>query len=314
MSDERRGPGRIRRPCILVVDDSSTIRKIVAGRLEDAGFGVAQAADGLAAIEACRTSAPDLVLLDVDMPRLDGRATLMAMKADPALQEIPVVFLTANSHSDDVASGLELGAQDYIRKTCEPAELLARVNTALRMDQMQKELKEQAALLDALSNTDPLTGLGNRRRFEQLIPALAVDTHGGAVGFIMMDIDHFKQINDTYGHAIGDVALRILAERLRGLIAEGQGAFRWGGEEFVVLAPGLDHDAVVELAEMIRAGVSGPPFAIDADRVLPVTVSLGCVSAPASRWEEAIVASDAAMYEAKGAGRNAVRAGGLTTR
>lgn len=312
MTEERRGPDRVRRASIMVVDDSSTIRKIVAGRLENAGFAVVQAADGLAAIEACRTSAPDLVLLDVDMPKLDGRATLITMKADPALQDIPVMFLTANSQSDDVAYGLELGAQDYIRKTCEPAELLARVNTALRMDQMQRELKEQASLLDALSNTDPLTGLGNRRRFEQQIPSLVVDTHGGAVGFILMDIDHFKQINDTHGHAIGDVALRILAERLQGIVGEGQGAFRWGGEEFVVLAPGLDDEAVVELAEMIRVRVSGPPFAIDADRVLHVTVSLGCVSAPASRWDEAIVAADAAMYEAKGAGRNTVRPGALT--
>ena len=310
MTEERRGSDRVTIPRILVVDDSSTIRRILAGTLEGAGYHVAQAGDGRAAIDACRDQPPDLVLLDVDMPELDGRATLREMKADPSLAGIPVLFLTAHSGGEDVAAGLELGAQDYLRKPCEPVELLARVSTALRMDQMQRQLKELADELDALSNTDPLTGVGNRRRFEQHLPSLVVEGHA-AVGFVLMDIDHFKQINDMQGHAIGDVALRILAERLRGMLGEGQEVFRWGGEEFVVIAPGLDDDAVVALGEAIRTRVADPPFAIDDGRLLEVTVSIGCVSAPPARWERAIEAADAAMYEAKHGGRNAVRAGRL---
>ena len=309
---ERRGPDRVTRPRILVVDDSSTIRRILAGHLEKAGYGVEQAGDGRAAIDRCRADAPDLVLLDVDMPELDGRATLREMKADAALAGIPVLFLTAHSGGEDVAAGLELGAQDYLRKPCEPVELLARVGTALRMDQMQRQLQELASELEAISNTDALTGVGNRRRFDQRMPALVVEGHT-RVGFVILDVDHFKSINDTRGHAIGDVALRIIAARVRGVLSPeaGQELFRWGGEEFVAVAPDADDDAVVALAEVIRSRVAEPAFAIDEGLVLPVTVSVGCVSAAPARWEAAIEAADAALYEAKHGGRNAVRLGRL---
>lgn len=310
MSEERRGADRVRAPRVLVVDDSSTIRRILARHLEEASYDVVQAADGRAALDACRADRPDVVLLDVDMPELDGRATLRAMKADPSLADIPVLFLTAHSGGDDVAAGLELGAQDYLRKPCEPVELLARVSTALRMDQMQRQLKELASELDELSNTDALTGVGNRRRFEQRISSLVVEGHT-AVGFVLLDIDHFKQINDTQGHVIGDVALRILAKRLDGLARGSHEVFRWGGEEFVVLAPGIDETAVVALAEGIREAISTPPFAIDGSRLLAVTVSIGCVSAAPQDWERALAAADTAMYEAKNDGRNAVRVGRL---
>jgi len=311
-SIERRGPDRVRCPRVLVVDDSSTIRRILARDLEAAGYLVTQAENGRVALERCREDAPDLVLLDVDMPEMDGLSTLTEMKGDEELRGIPVLFLTAHSGGEDVAAGLALGAQDYLRKPCEPVELLARVSTALRLDQLQRQLKDLADELDALSGTDPLTGVGNRRRFEQRLPSLVASDPSTPVGFLLLDIDHFKQINDTHGHAIGDVALRILTERMRGLLDEPSEIFRWGGEEFVVVAPGLDDAGVLSLGEQIRARVAGVPFAIDDGRVLDVTVSVGCASAPPARWEQAMEAADGAMYEAKRGGRNAVRAGRLS--
>jgi two-component system cell cycle response regulator len=305
--EERRSDDRVRFAHILVVDDSSTIRRILAGTLEKAGYRVSQASDGSAGLEVCRAEMPDLVLLDVDMPVLDGRATLTAMKDDPVLADIPVLFLTAQGGGDDVAAGLELGAQDYLRKPCQEPELLARVNTALRMDQMRRQLEEQAAALEVASNSDPLTGLGNRRRFQKELPELIDDATGARVGFVLLDIDHFKRVNDTHGHVVGDVVIQILAQRLRGVVGPGGRVFRWGGEEFLVLAPDSDAPAIERLGEEVRAAVARSPFAIDDERTLDITVSVGCVTAPASDWEVAVHAADTAMYEAKAAGRNTVR-------
>lgn len=309
--DDRRSGDRVHCPHILVVDDSSTIRRILAGTLAKAGYRVSQASDGEAGLEVCRAEMPDLVLLDVDMPVLDGRATLTIMKADPALEDIPVLFLTAQGGGDDVAVGLALGAQDYLRKPCQEPELLARVNTALRMHQMRRQLEQQAAELEAASNTDPLTGLGNRRRFQNELRELSGDASGARVGFVLFDMDHFKGVNDTYGHVVGDVVLQILAERLRAVVRPVYRVFRWGGEEFLVLAPDSDDGAVARLAEDVRVAVANAPFAIDDECRLEVTVSVGCVAAPAADWEAAVHAADAAMYEAKAAGRNTVRLSSL---
>ena len=307
--EERRSGDRVRCPHILVVDDSSTIRRILAGTLAKAGYRVSEASDGSVGLDVCRADEPDLVLLDVDMPVLDGRATLQVMKGDPSLADIPVLFLTAQGGGDDVAAGLALGAQDYLRKPCQEPELLARVTTALRMDQMRRQLEEQAAALEAASNTDPLTGLGNRRRFQTELEALASAAPEARTGFLLLDIDHFKQVNDVHGHVVGDVVLQILAKRLRGVVGHRGSVFRWGGEEFLVLASDVDDDVAFRLAEDVRAVVAGAPFAIDGERSLDLTVSVGCASAHPADWEAAVHAADVAMYEAKTGGRNAVRLG-----
>ena len=141
---------------------------------------------------------PDLVLLDVDMPVMDGPTALAAMKADVGLADIPVLFLTARTGGADVAAGLQLGANDYLRKPSDPAELAARVGVALRQSAQEKALRGMAREADRLSTIDALTGLGNRRQLELAIDELR-GTIGGAapIGVIIADIDHFKQVNDT---------------------------------------------------------------------------------------------------------------------
>ena len=193
------------RATILIVDDSRTIRQILKRVLVGDGYRVTEAADGSLGLAAIRSDRPDLVLLDVDMPVMDGLTTIRAMRADPEMSTLPVLFLTARTSGTEVAEGLGLGAQDYLRKPCEPSELLARVATTLQRSRQEEELRRRTQALDDLSTTDPLTSLGNRRRFDLRARELA--ERGDAdqlVGVIMVDIDHFKAVNDNEGHSVGD--------------------------------------------------------------------------------------------------------------
>jgi diguanylate cyclase (GGDEF)-like protein len=251
------------------------------------------------------------MLLDVDMPVMDGLTTLREMKADPALRSLPVLFLTARTGGTDAAAGLGLGAQDYLRKPCEPAELRARVDTALRVKAQQDVLLRHTRVLDELSATDALTGLGNRRRFATFVGQIAAARGADAVvAAAMIDVDHFKRVNDEHGHAVGDVVLRGVAERVRravGVGGEHDVLVRWGGEEFVALA--LDRaeaDDVIAWAETLRAAIAATPFAIGQDRTLAVTVSVGCAVGPIGDIDAVTARADEALYAAKNAGRNRV--------
>jgi two-component system cell cycle response regulator len=304
---ERRGRDRVATPRILVVDDSAAMRRILARALEAAGYRVSEAEDGQAALAACRAAAPDLVLLDIDMPVMDGPTALKEMKADEDLLDIPVLFLTARTSGSDLAAGLELGAQDYLRKPCEPAELTARVAAALRERVLKAALRERALEANRLSSVDTLTGVGNRRRFEMRTEEMLATMDGAtAVGLMVIDVDHFKRINDSEGHPVGDAVLQIVAGRLGNAIGVAHLLVRWGGEEFLVLTTRLPEAALVELAERLRRAISDQPFAIDEQHTIDVTASIGCASGRLDALDSAIAAADKALYEAKRAGRNRV--------
>lgn len=304
--DERRSEDR--RPTVLVVDDSNAIRRILSRTLEGAGYRVTEADDGAKAIAACRADRPDLVLLDIDMPVMDGTTALSVIRGDEELRTLPVIFLTARTGGEDVATGLGLGAQDYLRKPCEPAELTARVAMALRVKAQEDFLARQAAEMDALSATDTLTGLGNRRRLDARIEELVAELGPDAIfTAVLVDIDHFKNVNDTHGHGIGDLVLRIVAGRMSGAVKDdGHTIVRWGGEEFVVVAVGLDDAARLALAERVRAAVGASAFSISVDETIPVTVSAGCASGPLQSFETVLQSADEALYEAKRTGRDRV--------
>ena len=305
---ERRGPDRVRVALVLVVDDSSTVRRILRRDLEAAGYRVNEAPDGEQGLASCRVDRPDLVLLDVDMPVLDGMATMEQMQQDPHLRWIPVLFLTARISGDEVSRGLGLGANDYLKKPCEPAELIARVSTALRTAARHDELQRRARELDALSTTDPLTGLGNRRHLEHVVESL-VSRRGGdhEIGVIVIDIDHFKRVNDEQGHLVGDAVLAMVAARMRHVLRSEESLVRWGGEEFVALSPEANrHEALAELGERVRAAVAATPLAVGTTSPLPVTVSVGAATGPLSDLREVVDRADRALYVAKNAGRNRV--------
>ena len=291
---------------MLVADDSATVRAVVAFELADAGYDVVEAADGQQAVEAVRECQPDVILLDVEMPVLDGYGALEALKADPDTRDVPVVFLTGRSGTGDVIEALEQGAHDYLRKPPEGGELLARVGAALRVKQLQDELRRRADELDRVSRTDYLTGLHNRRHVEEHLAMVLAGArrHDFDVAVLVVDVDHFKRVNDTYGHPVGDAVLREVAQRLRETLRTEDVVGRWGGEEFLVIAPHTGASAAGALAERLRHAIGDRPMAVPG-AVLSVTTSIGGSAMEGPGEHLLLQEADANLYAAKEGGRNA---------
>lgn len=292
---------------VLIADDSLVVRAVVRSHLEEVGYRVLEAVDGIAAIEECRRGAPDVLLLDIEMPGLDGHQVLAQLKADPAVRDIPVVFLTNRSGMTDVVAGLDGGAHDYLKKPFEAPELVARVAAAAHVKKLQDQLRQRNVELDLVGRTDALTGLYNRRHLEEECgrQQSIARRHGDPLGLILLDIDHFKNVNDSYGHPAGDLVLREFARRLAGQIRVGDVAGRWGGEEFLVVLPRTGPDGVLGVGERIRLAVSATPMSA-AGQDITVTVSGGCAVGPLDSVEALVAEADARLYRAKAAGRDRI--------
>jgi diguanylate cyclase (GGDEF)-like protein len=293
---------------ILVAEDSLVVRTVVCDQLEDEGYEVVEAADGESALVMTAAERPDAILLDIEMPGLDGHQVLSRLKADVELRDIPVVFLTGRTGTDDMVAGLRAGAHDYLRKPFETAELLARVGGAVRIKRLQDELRIRNDQLDRLSRVDGLTGLYNRRHIdEQLQNEVNTATrHDQPLAVLMLDIDHFKLVNDVEGHPAGDQVLREFAGRMRTVSRAGDVVGRWGGEEFIVIAPHTDLEGAVRLGERIRAAVADQPMDLGGHSIA-VTVSIGCVVGLDA--DGLVKRADAALYRSKTEGRDRVTAG-----
>ena len=287
-------------PTVMVAEDSLVIRSLLQRQLEESGYAVTPAVDGEEALRLCRERPPDVVLLDVEMPKLDGYGVLAALREDPLLAEIPVVFLTARATTEDVVEGLRLGAHDYLRKPFEPAELLARVSAAVRVKELQDRLR-------SMSRTDALTGLANRRHLQEHLLGASASTerHNMVLGLLMIDVDHFKSVNDTYGHDSGDVVLRVVAERVSAGCRVEDFVGRWGGEEFLVIAPLTDAEGLSMLGDRIRETIARGEVELPTGDRLTVTASIGGAAGRGDP-DSLLRAADAALYEAKDAGRNRV--------
>jgi diguanylate cyclase (GGDEF)-like protein len=294
---------------VLVAEDSMVIRAVLRRSLEEEGYRVVEASDGQAAIDRCHEDRPDTVLLDIEMPGLNGHEVLAYLQADEELRRIPVVFLTGKTGTDDIVAGLRSGAHDYLKKPFEAAELIARVGAAVRTKLLQDELRDQSAEFARMSRIDALTGLYNRRHLEERLREAdsAAVRHSRDLCVVMVDIDHFKQVNDTEGHQGGDDVLREFTRRLQAEVRGEDVAGRWGGEEFLVILPETDIAGAATLAERIRASVAAEPFT-HGTRRFAVTMSAGCAAGPAGDTDELIRRADAALYRAKGEGRNRVLA------
>jgi len=292
---------------VLVAEDSLVVRAVLRRHLEREGYSVIEAVDGQAAIELCHSNPPDTVLLDIDMPGLNGHEVLAHLKSDRELKDIPVVFLTGKTGTEDIVAALQSGAQDYLKKPFETAELIARVGAAVRTKQLQDDLRNRSAELDRMSRTDALTGLYNRRHLEERLREVdsAAVRYNQAFGVLMLDIDYFKRVNDDEGHQGGDDVLREITRRFKQHVRGEDVVGRWGGEEFLVIVAHAGIEGLNALAERIRLVVADEPFVLgDHQRV--VTISAGCATGPPGDTDNLIRRADGALYEAKDAGRNQV--------
>lgn len=294
------------RQSILIVDDEMANIEILSSVLEN-DYDIYFAMSGRDALETARAVLPDLILLDVVMPGMDGYDVCKEIKADPLIADLPIIFTTALGDQDAEVKGLELGAIDYITKPISPVVVLARVRNHLDNKRLRDELAK-------LTVTDALTGLGNRRRLEQ---ALKEETHRLSVtrqelSVIILDIDFFKRFNDSFGHSAGDRCLIMVAAALnRAIHNTADLAVRYGGEEFACVLPGASFDNAMDTAQAIRERVHALGIHHPASDVAPyVTVSVGvatavCVPGADSRfWIEA---ADKQLYFAKNSGRDGVR-------
>jgi diguanylate cyclase (GGDEF)-like protein len=291
---------------VLVVDDSRATRTFVRRTLEEAGFRTIEAADGEDALARVAEQAPDAILLDVDMPGLDGFQTLERLNARPAGARIPVIFLTAHPAAEDAVVGLMLGARDYIRKPCTPEELVARIRATMALKAQEEALHEQLKAVTRLSTTDSLTGLPNRRRLDEILATAGQSGTRDPLSVVVIDIDHLKQVNDREGHPIGDAVLRTIALRLLSVVRDNGHLGRWGGEEFLCVLPGTDADTAARIAQEMRAAVCITPVPVTESSGLSITVSIGIATGVGVDAQRLLVEADTALYAAKGTGRNRV--------
>ncbi len=296
---------------VLLAEDDLVSSRLVQAQLQAADYEVVVARSGDEALRlALAPDAPRLLLLDWMMPGLHGPEVIRRLRRLQPDRYRYAVLLTQRAGGADMLSGFESGADDFVRKPCDPRELVARLRVGARIIELQDRLSASNMALTRLADSDPLTGLPNRRCLlsELQIASARCAEQARPLGVAMVDIDHFKQVNDRHGHAAGDRVLCAVAERMRGRLRDDCTLGRFGGEEFLLVAPGTDADAIAAIGERLRAAVAEHPIAAGASTV-PVTISVGvaCRKPGTDRSDAELVrAADDALYDAKHAGRDRV--------
>ena len=300
---------------ILIVDDSSSTRREIARSLhrDPALDAVFEAPSGLEALRILAAEKVDIVLTDLVMPGMDGFKLVKSIRSHPEFKDVPIVILSVRSHLQDRVKGLSLGAWDFLVKPVHPVELHARIKAMLRVKSLQDGMKSRLRQLERIAVVDGLSGLYNKKYFAEFIRREANRTKrfGYKMSCIMMDVDHFKKINDTHGHPQGDRILKELGGMIGGMIREYDFAARFGGDEFALVLPQQkDLRGAKDLAERIRQKVERHVFGRDrSGRVIHVTLSVGAAlmtSKDPGGHEKLLERADKALYQAKHQGRNCV--------
>jgi len=293
---------------VLIVDDARENVRVLASILKDEA-AVSFSLGGKDALAKATSTLPDLILLDIEMPDMSGHEVITRLKADPETAPIPVIFVTSHSDVSDEEEGLRLGAIDYIAKPYNPSIVRARVRNQLMLRAYAKQLEAVNAELERLATTDPLTGVANRRAFRDRATSelRRMDRYGGEACLMMLDLDYFKDINDTYGHDAGDEVLRAVAQRVSTQLRETDFFGRLGGEEFAILATATPIDSGRKLAERLLVSLRDQPVSWNGMEIR-VTTSIG---ATALRVEDgsvdaALARADQALYSSKNGGRDRV--------
>ena len=295
---------------ILIVDDTATNIDILSELLSDK-YEIMAALDGEFALEIANDDLPDLILLDIVMPQMDGYDVCKKLKENPVTKDIPVIFITAKSDEESIEKAYDVGGIDYVTKPFKPKELLARVKTQLQVRKLISDLEKSQKELNFLASVDPMTNLYNRRYFinisESLLNLAIRDKIDTSV--IMLDIDMFKNVNDTYGHKVGDEVIILLAKILQKFTRKSDIVSRWGGEEFVILLPHTDTTGALIIAEKIRVESENNIYITQENQKVSFTVSMGVsqvINDQDSTIEASLNRADKALYEAKHGGRNRV--------
>jgi diguanylate cyclase (GGDEF)-like protein len=299
---------------VLVVDDSRVVRAIVCHALRKGGFQVDEADNGATALQILKGARHDVVITDLRMPGLDGFEVLAGVKQlDP---NVEVIILTG-SFAHDVNSAvkaLRLGAHDFLMKPPTSAEqVIATVDRAVESKRLKDANRLLVQELQALSRTDALTGVANRRSLDE---ALSRETarshrHGQPLSVVMLDIDHFKKVNDIHGHQGGDTVIQAFARTVASELREGDELYRYGGEEFALLLANTGLEGAITVAHRIVAAVAAKPIRISSTNIRITTSAGAACLGPLEDGPALIAEADAALYDAKSTGRNRAIARGL---
>jgi diguanylate cyclase (GGDEF)-like protein len=299
---------------ILLVDDDRFMRTVLCQTLQDAGYQVSQAANGKEALELCRSSYFPIILTDWVMPEMDGIAFCRAFREKTAESYTYLILLTSQDGKDKLIEGLEAGADEYLIKPVNEAELMVRLKTARRILDLESSLQKSLEEIKQLSIREPLTGMFNRGYLDQHLPneIRRADRYLRDFSLIMMDLDHFKKINDTWGHQAGDAVLQHCSRIIAGTIRrEVDWVARYGGEEFVLVLPETDQVGCGVVAERLRNLIASSTCSFRGEN-LSITASFGTVtrtfadSLAISSPDQLLNLADQCLYAAKQSGRNRV--------
>jgi diguanylate cyclase (GGDEF)-like protein len=288
---------------VLVIEDHPDQRELLMIVLQKEGYRVIAAANGVEALEKLEKEPAQIVLSDIMMPKMNGFELINRIRSNPAFKNIYLILITARIQEGDRVRGLDLGADDYITKPFSFSELLARVRVGSRLVQYQRHLEYQTLI-------DALTGLFNRRAFEKKIEEEfeRAKRYRHPLSLLIVDIDNFKMINDTYGHHTGDNVLKKIAEALQEKTRRSDFACRYGGEEFVLILPETDLASALQAAKKMVGEIKGQTFGTLA-RPFSLTISIGVSSTSTkdySEWQEMLQDADQALYLAKNKGKDRV--------
>jgi len=290
---------------ILCIDDDRDILKLLEKNLSGEGYAVITAVNGMQGLIEARSRKPDLILLDVIMPGMDGYEVCRRLKGEEATKNFPIIFITAKNEDEDEAKGLKMGAVDYIRKPFYLPIVRSRVRTQL-------DLKLKTDILERLVDIDGLTNIYNRRRFDKTLELewKRARRNKFPLSLIMSDLDHFKGYNDNYGHAAGDDCLRRVSRGLKNMLQRPADLLaRYGGEEFAVILPETDYNGAIYIAAMLIKGIGDLNISYSHSPVaVHVTISIGVATSIAGincdTPQQLIEAADFMLYAAKENGRN----------
>ena len=289
-------------PVVLVIDDCEDVHRLLSARLRNEAMELVSETDGAVGIERARQLEPSLIVLDLDMPQMDGFEVLRRLKEDPKTAQIPVIVLSGMQNPNDKVTAFDLGAIDYVTKPFDLMELRVRLRSALRMHRLIQMLAQRAQI-------DGLTGLWNRAHFDErwTEETERVRRNGGALSIALFDLDHFKQINDTLGHPVGDAVIQGFAGLIQQSGRQSDIACRYGGEEFAVIMPDTTPEQALILCDRIRSALEETDWPGKPNRRVTVSVGVvGCdgpTSVSRDAWIEAV---DQNLYRSKAEGRNRV--------